>query len=186
MQFRVTIATNCQALARCMNVRFFSWLINDVVNIETTEWLMNMEQVVEWNRQGKPKCLMKTCHFFALSTANLRWFDLGLNPDCSGGKSTTNRLSNGTAVNLSNEVGHGRMRALFPPSFLYWYFNVDMWSVISIFHGMWLPVWRSRKFLASSIYACTRRDFTFYISVSFCIVVLKYYCICLCLLGYVC
>jgi hypothetical protein len=48
-----------------------------------------------WNEdwQGQPKYSEKTCPSGTLSTTNPTWLDPGLNPDRSGGKPATNRLS---------------------------------------------------------------------------------------------
>jgi hypothetical protein len=54
-----------------------------------------------WNEdwQGKPKYSEKTCPSAILSTTNPTWPDPGANPGRRGGKSATNRLSYGAAMN---------------------------------------------------------------------------------------
>jgi hypothetical protein len=59
--------------------------------------MMIMEQLVEWDWQGKPKYSEKTCLSATSSTTNLTWPDLGSNPGRRDGKPATNRLSYGTA-----------------------------------------------------------------------------------------
>jgi hypothetical protein len=63
-------------------------------------WLWNSWWNEDW--QGKPKYSQKTCPSATLSTTNPTWPDLGSNPVRRGGKPATNRLSFGTACDLSS------------------------------------------------------------------------------------
>jgi hypothetical protein len=63
---------------------------------------MNVEQSVECVLAKEIEYLEKISPSTILSTTNLTWPDLGLNPDRRGGKPATNRLSYGGAKFVTN------------------------------------------------------------------------------------
>jgi hypothetical protein len=64
------------------------------------DWLLNVEQLVEWELAENCEVLGKNptqCHFFA---ANPTWPDLELNPGHSGGKPAITKTYNTELIQL--------------------------------------------------------------------------------------
>jgi hypothetical protein len=60
--------------------------------------MMSVEQFMEWDLEGETEVHVGICPSPTLSTTNTTWPDLGSNPGRRVGKSATNRLSYGTAL----------------------------------------------------------------------------------------
>jgi hypothetical protein len=72
-----------------------------IVSAPDDRWLWVWSSRWNENWEGKPMYSYKTFPSATLSTTNPTWTDLGSNPARRGGKPATNRLSYGTASDLS-------------------------------------------------------------------------------------
>jgi hypothetical protein len=118
-------------------------------------WLP-IENLVEWNWQGKPKYSEKTRPSAALSTKKSTWRDPGSNPVRRGGKLATNRLSYGAALVIRIfGVTFWSLKEMVAESFQLWFLYSDLasgrvkrWEVTAMwFLRRWLlaPEKRLRK-----------------------------------------